>query len=110
MSLWIELEALCERTFESRPHDRDVLAAIFTYARDCLEWPNQDVQTAVALAFYQDVVTNPAAREHLHEWISRDEFRDLANLFAYHLSEAELARFAVDFHEKNARYSKSRVK
>jgi hypothetical protein len=110
MYLWIELRTVCGRLLETEPIDRAAVAAIFAYARRCLEWPSQDIQTAVALGFYEHVLTDAPIRRHLHEWMTRDEFDGLKQVFAYHVDEDDLRRFSLEFYERSAGRSRSKVR
>ena len=70
MALWIELNIAARCAFEARPIDEGLLRAVFAYARYCWASPDGDVLTAVVVAFFENVVTSPAARADLHRWIS----------------------------------------
>jgi hypothetical protein len=110
MYLWIELRSVCGRLLQTEPIDRAAVSSIFNYARRCLSWPNQDIQTAVALGFYEHVLTDDTIRRHLHEWMTQDEFDGLKEIFAYHVSAADLTRFSAEFYERRAGYSQSKRK
>lgn len=110
MALWIDLRLACEEALSKNPIDEQVAAAIFAFARQCLTSPHPDMPTAVMLAFYEDIVTSEAGRANLHRWITDQEFRDLEQVFRYHLDDSEFDALAEAFHQRRLAYSKARLK
>ncbi len=108
MALWIELRGVCERALENDPIAEEDAGAIFAYARHCLESRHPDLPTAVACAFYENIVTSEAVQAHIHRWVSGQEFRDLEPIFRYHLDEEEFTRFASKVEANRVAYSKER--
>lgn len=97
MSLWIALNLVAERAFESRPVDDSTLKGIFAYGRYCWTSPDADVSTAVVVAFFENIVRSAAARADLHRWLTLSEFDGLAEPFRYHLSADVFAELDASF-------------
>jgi hypothetical protein len=106
MALWIELNLAAVRAFELRPRNDAELQAIFDYARYSLNGRDDDLRTAVVVAFFENVVQSKAAREDLHRWLSESEFSSLREAFKYHLSEDEFHGFEKAFRRERLEYGK----
>ena len=98
MSLWIDLhfklEDLC-----GEARDEDAIARMFSFARWCMTNGSEydDPQTAVSVAFYEHLPTNPSVRTVLRKYITREEFIQLKPLFQYFLSGPEYADFEREY-------------
>jgi len=113
MVLWIDLHFRFEDAFLKS--DEDLVQRFFTYAKWCFETPKQgkylsDVGTAVAVAFYEHLVTDAAVCNDLHRWFSPTEFLALEGVFKYHLSQTEFDGLKTVFLKRSAEHSKCSLK
>ena len=102
MGLWIDLYFELVKAYDVSPINEDLIRRIYDFAGWCLNQPNTpdaatDVSSAVAVAFFEDLPSNRRIAEDLHRWMSIETFRDLENLFRYHLSDEEYQRFSKEF-------------
>lgn len=102
MALWIELSLRLEDACDQNKPDNDLIARIYRFAFWCLEQPRtdsaqNDLSTAVAVAFIEDIPLNPKSSADLHRRLTLEEFDGLSLLFRYHLDEKQFAEFRREF-------------
>jgi hypothetical protein len=102
MALWIELRLKFEDVYRAEIPDDGLIRRFYHYVRWCMKSPGEgkylsDVGTAVAVAFYEHLPQTGVIRRDMHRWLTRDEFSGLREMFRYHLSEEEFARFESEF-------------
>jgi hypothetical protein len=102
MGLWIDLYFELAKAYDVSPINEDLIRRIYDFAGWCLSQPNTtdaatDISSAVAVAFIEDLPLNRRISEDLHRWMSVDTFKDLENLFRYHLSEDACRTFFSEF-------------
>lgn len=102
MALWIELSLRLEDACDQNKPDNDLIARIYRFAFWCLEQPQtdsaqDDLSTAVAVAFIEDIPLNPKSSADLHRRLTLEEFDGLSSLFRYHLDEKQFAEFRREF-------------
>ena len=95
MALWIELGFACEDAYDK--HDEDLIRRFYDFSRHCWQSPNADLRTAVACAFYEHLPTKPVLRRDMPRRFGRAAFRELREIFCYHLSPDEAAAFEQEF-------------
>jgi hypothetical protein len=110
MALWIELHSRFEEAF-TRPGN-DLIHRFFAYAKWSLETPGQgeylsDAATAVAVAFYEHIITNCGVRDNLHKYLSQSEFSALERIFQRHFSPGEFQDFKRLFSERRGKFLKA---
>jgi len=107
MALWIELHSRFEEAFSRS--DNDLIRRFFAFAKWSLETPKQgeylsDTATAVAVAFYEHIVTNSGVRDNLHEYLSQSEFSALEGIFQRHFPPVEFLDFKRLFSERRRKF------
>jgi hypothetical protein len=103
MSLWIELLGELTRAYEKAPLNEDLVARLYRYAYWSLaESKDPDAVTAVVVAFYEHLPTEPRVRQDVHRWLSQELFHGLEERFGYFLSPAELDEFKVEFRTRRS--------
>ena len=102
MALWIELHLKFEETYRAKVPDKDLIRRFYDYARWCLVAPGKggyqsDASTAVICSFYEHLPLNDSVRRDLPNWLTREGFEELREVFRYHLSEPEFSDFEAEF-------------
>jgi len=101
--MWIELRSELNSIYGREPIDDSLIARIYGYAAWCMWQPrNNDLRTAVAVCFYEDLPTDLPIRKDVARWLSVDEFTALRHAFTYHLGEAEVIAFQQEFIARKA--------
>jgi hypothetical protein len=104
MSLWIELLGMCEEAYKKQ--NEDLIGRIYKFANSCWHSPNDDFVNAVACAFYEHLPTSPALRRDMPRRFGRADFRELRDVFCYHLTAEEAAIFEREFIEAEEKFVK----
>jgi hypothetical protein len=103
MACWLELNFEFDKVYRSEILDRNKIRRFYEFARWCLANPSTsasaefDPLTAAVVVFFEHIPRNRAAREDLHNWISRKEFLELQDAFRYLASESEFAELESSF-------------
>jgi hypothetical protein len=95
MALWIELFGECQDAYKKQ--DDDLIRRFYDYARWCWQSRIDDVVNAVACAFYEHLPTTPVLRRDMPRRFGRAVFKELRDVFCYHLSPEEAAAFEREF-------------
>jgi hypothetical protein len=95
MALWIELHGACKDAYKKS--DEDLIRRFYDYARWCWQSRIGDVVNAVACAFYEHLPTTPVMRRDMPRRFGRAVFKELRDVFCYHLSPNEAATFEREF-------------
>lgn len=111
MQLWIELSLCFDEAYEE-PKNESFIRRVYDYENWCL---TQDAQTAkrdvteraenhlptcVAVAFWEHIPTNKAAREDMPCWFSVEDVLASQDIFGYFLTD-ENFRDLIDMYSKN---------
>lgn len=118
MYWWIQLGHAFNRAYEE-PRDEGMICRVYKYADWCLEQEQPDtldagqhLLTCVAVAFWEDIPRNPAARADMPRWFTYQEILLNRPFFSYHLTDSEfeelLALFPHSNRRKDRRESKRR--
>lgn len=94
MALWIELVDSFHEAYRNEPRNDSRIGRIYSYADWCLRAPRRpeadhDPFTAVVVCFYEDIPTDPVARDDMPRWFPCKEVEQNRKVFAYHLSDEE---------------------
>ena len=109
MSLWIEFNQELEAAYDARPPDEERIRAIYRYALWALqESGNDDVVTAVVVAFFEHLPTRAAVRDDVYRWFSPEVFCSLEAPFRYFLSEEEFVAFRSEYQRRRAAWAGGR--
>jgi len=95
MALWIDLLGECQDAYKKQ--DEDLIPRFYDYARWCWQSRIDDVVSAVACAFYEHLPTTPVLRRDMPRRFGRAAFKELRDVFCYHLSPDEAAAFEQEF-------------
>jgi hypothetical protein len=95
MALWIELRGACDDAYAKQ--DEDLIRRFYDFARWCWRSRIDDVVNAVACAFYEHLPTTPVLRRDMPRRFGRAAFKELRDIFCYHLSSDEAAAFEQEF-------------
>ena len=85
----------CEHAYQKQ--EEDLIRRFYDYARWCWQSRIDDVVNAVACAFYEHLPTTPVLRRDMPRRFGRAAFRELRDVFCYHLSPDEAAAFEQEF-------------
>jgi hypothetical protein len=102
MALWIELLGACEDAVTKE--NEALICRFYDFARSCWRSPSADVRTAVACAFYEHLPTTPVLRRDMPRRFGRAAFRELRDVFCYHLPEDQAAVFEKEFLEAEEKF------
>jgi hypothetical protein len=95
MALWIELRGACDDAYQKNAED--LIRRFYDYARWCWQSRISDVVNAVACAFYEHLPLEPVTRRDMPRRFGRAAFRELREVFCYHMSPDEAAAFEQEF-------------
>jgi len=105
MMMWIKLHCALEEAYDQTPSRQDVVEQIWAYVGWCLEESgNADLQTAVCVAFIEDLLDKPAVREDLCNHLTRQDYRGLREVLCYHNSEEDVDRFELEIYGKSSKW------
>ena len=94
MLAWFELLP-AHRELEHQG-DSDAVWSIYNYALWC--WQQQELQNAVAVAFYEHLVDDELTSQRIPERLTRPEvFRDLIPLFRQRLEQKQFRQLLEDY-------------
>lgn len=100
MSMWIELHQTLENLYRGEwPHDEEHISRIYAYAEACLSCENDEMVTAVMLAFYENILLHPKVRRDLPNWMNERMFDGLEEVFRYHVEPDNFEKYSKEFHE-----------
>jgi len=110
LGLWGNLYDELEKAYEAQPINEDLIARIYGYAAWCFRQPETgeietDLSDAAAVGLVESIPLNKRVSDDLYRWMSQETFDGFENLFRYHLSDQEYARFSLDFSGKRKNYS-----
>ena len=91
--LWIELNQQFEKLCEKDTQPLSILGRIWKYCEWCLEYGNQDVQTAAAFGFCEHLLDNAERAEVLPKIMSRSSFLGLRIILEYHNKPDEIEKY-----------------
>lgn len=106
MALWIKLLEECRAAYHTR--DLDKISRIFEYAWLCLDATDNEMVTAVALGFYEDLPRDPEIRGDLPNRLDQEQFDAVSDLFRYHLSPDKFAEFRREFMQRRRSLNQAR--
>jgi len=104
MALWIELLGACEDAYQKQSEDS--IRRFYGFARWCWQSKIDEVVNAVACAFYEHLPTTPVLRRDMPCRFGRAAFKELRDVFCYHLSPDEAATFEREFLEAEQKFVK----
>ena len=92
MAFWIEAQLAFQRAYERKPPDESLIARIYSYADWCTNArrgpdAGHDPSTAIAVAFFEDIPTIPAALADMPRWFTFKEVAENKPIFSYHIGE-----------------------
>jgi hypothetical protein len=99
MDLWINLHIDLQFAYERGTPDESLIVNLYRYARWCADKANDedDMWTAVLLAFYQDLPIDPKIRADMPNRMSLEEFAEFKDVFRYLLSTQQFESFEREF-------------
>jgi|SRR5271154_529445 len=103
--VWIDLYTALTGAYETHPVNDNLIERIFDYAAWCFEQPetndiDSDLSSAVAVALIENIPLSRSVSDDLHRWMAVETFEGFENLFRYHLTGDQFAKFRSDFLEK----------
>ena len=108
--LWIDLRLKFEDAYKE-PVDQDLAHRVYEYAGWCLaESKDQDIETAVALTFYEHLPINKKIRRDMANHLTRESFLGLKEVFKYHLAEGEYEEMEQEFLKQSAQRSREALR
>ena len=90
MSLWVELGVEFGRRCEQPDPPVALLKRIWRYCEWCLAHPDDDVRTAAALGFCEQLLHSDEQARMLPHLMSRRDYLEIRNLLEYHNSPGEV--------------------
>jgi hypothetical protein len=101
MALWIELCSKFERAYMT-PVDNEFIGRVYDYARWCSrrppvsDDPGNDPLTCVCCAFFEHVLTIPAARREMYRWFSVADVMASKRVFSHLIGEDDFEKLVAE--------------
>ena len=102
MGLWIDIGFEFQMAY-NWPRNEDFIRRVYEFSRWCVEQePGKsaadDLATAVAISFWENLPRWPEARADMPRWFTRDEITASREIFSYLTSAAEFEELLSLFH------------
>jgi hypothetical protein len=95
--LWIDLFEAFRRAHEDRP-DEATIRQIYDFAWWAAgEAANDDIRSATVCAFFEHLPTDGRVRELMPQYMTREQFLGMKEVFKYFLSPDQHREFVDDF-------------
>jgi len=107
--LWIDLFGEFEKAHRD-PVDESLIRRIYDYAWWSVSDPGSDAASAAICGFFEDLPTHSQIRRSMPQFMSRDEFLGMRDVFKYHLDPKEHEEFVESFLQRRNRIDGAALK